>query len=151
MPHIKEKMSMLCIEYILSTIRIMLELNTSCVSIWNCDVKGRWLKQGTETARIDQCHLMGVGSCSHRTRLTTEYVIKNWLSLWLFLILIHPRETDATRRSKKRFCPSTDWWASKFYRVNYMNIRNWKVASCTTKKLSKQFMVASSVSVPTAL
>lgn len=83
MPHTREKMSMLCIEYILSTTKIMLELNTSCGYIWNWDVRGRRLKQGTETARIDQCHLMSVGSCSHRTRLTTEYVIKNWLLLCL--------------------------------------------------------------------
>lgn len=136
MPHTREKMSMLYVEYILSTTKIMLELNTSCDYIWNWDLRGRCLKQSTETAQIDQCHLMDVGSWSHRTRLTTEYVIKNWLWLWLFLILIHPRETDVTRRSKKIFCSSTDWLASKFYRVNYMNIRNWKVARCTTKKLS---------------
>ena len=84
MPHTREKISMLCIECILSTTKIMLEFNTSCGYIWNWDVWGRWLKQGTETAQIDQCHLMSVGSCSHRTRLTTEYVIKNWL--WLCLI-----------------------------------------------------------------
>lgn len=129
MPHTREMMSMLYSEYILPTTKTILELNTSCGYIWNWNLRGRWLKQVTETGRIGQCHLMGVGSCSHRTRLTTEYVIKNWLWLWLFMILIHPRETDVIRRLKKRFCPSTDWWASKFSRVNYKNIRNWKVAS----------------------